>query len=379
MTEEGQQIMDYAAQRFAPQPTTETPTTEIVDDKHVETVEQTETTPTTEIVEAPTTEPHIETPPIETVDYSKFLSETSEGLFTDVDSFKASLPKIKEYDQLVSAKTELEEKLKVDPFANDYVKTLDSMIRAGKSADEIENFTKISRLDLDQISAIDAKVMVMVKDGYSEAIARQIVEQEFPLNDYDEGTVERSILEEKLRVSSLKDRNILKEYKKDLTTIDTSAQTAAEQQRLTDIANAEMHKQTVKQQIPKIAETLTGLGEINLNGKEGDEAVNLKFDFKDDFKAGLPKALESFFLDGHMEINEDNIKLAQGYIAADYLQKNFSQISQAIFKHAEAITTEKMVNKYENRTGLPVETPNPVVDNSKKEYHDFLTKVAQGK
>jgi len=379
MTEEGQQIMDYAAQRFAPQTTTEIPTTEIVDEKPVETVEQTETTPTTEIVEAPNQEAHIETPTIEPVDYSKFLSETSEGLFTDVDSFKASLPKIKEYDQLVSAKTELEEKLKVDPFANDYVKTLDSMIRSGKSADEIENFTKISRLDLDQISAIDAKVMVMVKNGYSEAIARQIVEDEFPLELYEEGTRERMILEEKLRVSSLEDRNILKEYKKDLTTIDTSAQTQAENERLTAIATAEAHKQTVKQQIPKIAEALTGLGEINLNGKEGDEAVNLKFDFKDDFKAGLPKALESFFLDGQMEVNEDNIKLAQGYIAADYLQKNFGQISQAIFKHAEAITTEKMVNKYENRTGLPVETPNPVVDNSKKEYHDFLTKVAQGK
>lgn len=388
-------MMEYAAQKYAPVSTETTTETEIVPET---TSEETTAAPvSTEIVETTTTlETTDATPPSSTetpvvVDYSEFLAKESEGLFTDVDSFKAALPKIKQYDTkvteyeaLLATKTELEEKVKtmITP-ANDYAKTLNEMLLAGKTADEIENFTKISRLDLDQISAIDAKVMVMVKNGYSESIARDIVESEFPIEDYEVDSKERLILEEKLRVSSLEDRNILKAYKKDLTTIDNSAQVQAQEQaeqlRLQGIAKAEEHKTTVKQQVPKIAETIMGLGEKVLNGKEGDEAVKLNFDYNAEYKAEIPAKVESFFLDAQMEVTPENIALVERYIKADYLERNFDQIAQSIFKHAEAITTEKMVNKYENRTGLPPESTNVVVDTSKQEYNDFLNRIAKSR
>lgn len=389
---ENNTVMDYAAQRFAPEQTTEQTTeTAIVTDTTAETT--TDAPASTEIVDTTqTNETHTptETSTETVVDYAKFLTENSEGLFTDVESFKSALPKIKEYDEKIGAydtilkeKTELEEKLKVDPFVNEFTKTLDSMIRAGKSADEIENFTKISRLDIDQISATDAKVMVMVKNGYSEAIARQIVEKDFPLDDYEEGSTERSILEEQLRVSSLQDKQILKDYKKELTAVDNSAQEQAnaqlEQNRLAEIAKNNAHIQAVKQTVPKIADTIVGLGEINLNGKEGEEAVKLNFDFNADFKANLPKALESFFLDGQMEVNEENIALAKGYLEADYLQKNKEAIFQSIYKHADALATERTVNKYENRTGLPAETLPANTSNIDKERADFLQNMVAKK
>ena len=371
-------VIDYATQRFGTAPAITTETTEIVESP-VATTE-----PTTDAaVIATTTEP-VETTTITTTepvapDYNKFLNDESEGLFGDVDSFKQALPKIKGYDTLAQEKAELEEKLKVDPFANDYVKTLNEMVKGNKSADEIEAFTKISRLDVDNMSAVDAKVMKMVKDGYGEAIARQIVTNDFPIEDYEEGSTERMILEEKLRVSSLDDRKALKEWKKDLTTVDNTAQTEAEQNRLNGIAAAEAHKKAVVAALPKIAESIKGLGERNLNGKEGDEAVKLNFDYNAEFKAELPQKLASFFLDGKMEVSEENIEFAQKYLRADYLEKNFDQLSQSIFKHAEALTTERMVNKYENRTGLPVESTNVVTDNTQKEKNDFLMKIATGR
>lgn len=388
-------MMEYAAQKYAPVSTETTTETAIVTDTVPETT--TDAPVSTEIVEntttSETTDP-IVTPPVEApvvVDYSEFLTKESDGLFTDVDSFKLALPKIKQYDTkvteyeaLLATKTELEDKIKtmVVP-ANDYAKTLNEMLLAGKTADEIENFTKISRLDIDQISAIDAKVMVMVKNGYSEAIARDIVEAEFPIEDFEEGSKDRAMLEEKLRVSSLEDRNILKAYKKDLTTIDNSAQVQAQEQaeqiRLQGIAKVEEHKTQVKQQVPKIAEGIIGLGEKNLNGKEGDESVKLNFDYSPEYKAEIPAKVESFFLDAQMEVTPENIALVERYVKADYLERNFDQIAQSIFKHAEAITTEKMVNKYENRTGLPPESTNVVVDTSKQEYNDFLNKIAKGR
>lgn len=372
-------VMDYATQRYAPVSTETTPETEIVTDTPVETPDA---NVTTEIVDRPTAEvPAETTAPVETVvDYSKIISEASEGLFPDIDAFKASLPKIKDYDTLVAKNTELEEKLKVDPFANDYARTINEMLLAGKSAEAIENFTKISKLDIDSLPADEVKVMRLVKEGYSESVARQKVALDYPIEDYEEGTPRRLVLEEELRISSIEDRNVLKEYKKELTTIDNSAQVAAqqqaEQQRLEQIANAEQHKQVVKQAIPKIAETISGLGEKNLNGKEGEEAVKLNFEYNADYKAELPQKLEAFFIDSQMPLNDENIALAQKYIRADYLEKNFDTISQQIFKHAEAITTEKVVNKYENRSGLPEETTTVIVDDTKQQYNEFLNRVA---
>lgn len=370
-------VLDYANHKFAPE-TTETPSeTAIVTETPVQT---TEAPVATEIVETTTTtEAPIETP-TELPDYSKIIAEVSGGVFTDLDSFKASLPKLQEYDTVLQSKTELEEKVKgmITP-ANEYAKTLNEMLQAGKSLDEIENFTKISKTEIDQLSAIDSKVMNMVRKGYNEQIAKQIVEEDFPIKDFEEGSKERLILEEKLRVSSAEDRKELKEYKKEITTIDNSASEQAEQQRLQQIAQQTVHKQAVKSAIPAIAEKITGLGERNLNGKEGEEAVKLNFDYNQEFKAELPAKLESFFLDGQMEVTPENIELANHYIKADYLAKNFDNIAQSIYKHAEALATEKTVNKYENRTGLPPESTNVVVDTTKDDYNAFLHKMVKSR
>lgn len=382
-------VIDYASQRYSYEPAVVTTPTEIVAETPTET--PSETLITTEIVEPTITPETANANPVEQeqtqVDYSKFLSESSEGLFTDVDSFKSAIPKIKEYDLRVSEnetllkqKEELEAKLNVDPFVNEFTKTLDSMIRAGKSADEIENFTKISRLNLDEISSVDAKVMVMVKNGYSESIARQKVERDFPIEEHEEGSVERSILEEELRVSSLQDRQILKDYKKELTAVDTSAQQAAQNEaerlKLDGIAKLKAHTDFVKQSVPKIVENIQGLGEVNLNGKKDAEALNLNFDYNDEFKSLLSQKLEAFFLDGQMEVNDENIAEAKRYIKADYLERNFEQIAQSIAKHVESVTAEKYVNKYENRTGLPAETGNVVTTNNDNENFAFLQKIA---
>ncbi len=391
MSEQGNNtVMDYAAHKLAPETTTPTTSeTEIVNE-----------TPVAPVAEAPVETEIVETTPsaeqvtetltdtIQQPDYSKFLSETTEGLFTDVDSFKSAIPKLKEYDtkvaeyeSLVAKYNELEEKSKVSPFANEYVKTIDEMLRAGKSEAEIENFTKISRLNLDEISDVDAKVMVLVKNGYSEEVAKMKVEEQFPLSEYDEDSPKYAMLKEDLRISALNDRKELKEFKKDLSTVDNSAQeqanAKAEELKLAEIAKNKAHTDAVKQAIPKISETISGLGEINLNGKENDEAVKLNFDYNVDFKSLLPQKLEAFFLDGQMEINEENIQLAQKYIKADYLEQNFDAIAQSIYKHADALATERTVNKYENRTGLPVETAPVNTNNVDKEYSDFLNNMVK--
>lgn len=316
-------------------------------------------------------------------DYNTILDEISGGAFKDVESFKSALPKISEYDTLKAAKEELEAKVNIKPFANEYVEKLNELIKSGAGEDQIKNFQKISQVDFDKLSPIDAKVANMVKDGYSEAIARKIVEQEYPIEDFEEGSDERLILEEKLRISSKADFEALQSYKAEMSKVevDTSAQELAETKRLAELAQTEQHKQLVNQAVPKIAETFTGLGELNLSGnvKEGEEPMKLGFDFAPEFKAEIPQMLTNYFLDGKTEMTNETVAEAYGYIRAEYLNKNIESIAQSIAKHVESVTWEKAVNKYENRSGLPQQQENVNTDNTQAEYSSFLQKVANGK
>lgn len=385
-------IVEYATEQYGTKPEGQTSEAAIVTETTTEGQSTTaETEGSTAAIATPegttTTEQTTETTETSTsteapvIDYGKILDEISGGIFKDVDTFKSAIPKLTDYDAIVSAKTEQEELLKsyIKP-ANDYVKHLNDMVLAGKSQDEIENFQKISKLDIDQLSDAQVKVMAMVKQGYSETIAKQIVDRDFPLDDFEEGTTERQILEEELRVSAKSQREELKEYKKELTTIVNPAAEAAEQKRLEDIAAKSAHESAVKSVVPKIVEGLTGLGEKLLTGKEGEDAVKLKFDYSDEYKSGLNDRVENFFIESGLPVTEENIQLAQKYVQADYLVDNIDSILQAACKHQEAITTEKIVNKYENRSGLTTDPVNEVnIDTTAREKDDFMLRIAQGR
>jgi hypothetical protein len=362
-----EQIMDYATQKFSTETPEQTPPAEIVADTPESPAEQ----PPAEIA---TVIPETQTP---TIDHGKIFTEVL-GEETDVETVKSIYQKGKEYDTVLTQKAELEEKLKSSEPVNEYVKTINDMIKSGKSMEEIDNFHKLSKVDVATLSPIEAKVMVMVKKGYNEEIARDIVKEEYPLEEYEEGTPERRRIEEKLRVSSEEDKKELAAWKKEVSHIDTTASEQAEQQRLEGIAREQDRIKLIKGQAPAIAEKFTGLGERVLNGKEGDEAIKLNFDYAPEYKAELPARIENFFKDANLEVNEDNIAQAERYVRADYLEKNIDTIMQDVFKHAVSLTEERMVQKYENRSGLPPDATVIPQDNIIQQKSDFLTRIANG-
>jgi len=311
-------------------------------------------------------------------DYNTILDEMSGGVFKSVDDFKAALPKIGEYDSLATQKAELEAKLQADPFANDYVKKLNDFVKSGASQDQINNFQRVNQIgDPTQLSPIEAKVtkMVMV-DGYSEAIARQIVETDFPISEYEDGSTEKLILEEKLRVSAANDAKELTKFIADATKVDTTAQQAQETQRLEAIAQEAQYTNHVKTLAPQIAQTITGLGEISLIEKEGEESIKFNVEYPNEFRNTIPEKISNYFLETGSEVNADNITEAQRYIAANYLAENFTTIAKNIANQVEAKIWEKAVNKYENRSGLPPAQEPVGVENQQKELSDFMNRVA---
>jgi len=146
------------------------------------------------------------------IDYNAILEEISGGEIKDLDSFKGSIPKLKEYDTILKDKQDLEEKIKgtIVP-ANEYLKKLNELHQNGATADQIKSFQRLNELgDLDKLDPIDIKVHKMVQEGWSEEMAKKAVAQEYPLSNYDEETDEYKILNEKLRLSAEGDKRELK-------------------------------------------------------------------------------------------------------------------------------------------------------------------------
>lgn len=388
MTTETQEILDYAAKQFGSQPQEEAAmAAPVIDEQLNETPlaamadAEKELTPEVRVKDKPEIQPevtHTATVAIEP-DYNKWLEEKSGGLFKDEDSFKQSLPKISEYETLVQQKADLEKnQIK---YANGFVKELNELAQSGASKDQLKAFVKLNEAgELSELSPLDAKVAKLVLvDGYSEVVARKKVERDFPLDELEEGTDERQILEDELRVSSKGDLEALNKYKTQLTTVENPEKEAQEQQRLQQIALSEQHKLIVKQEAPKIASTINGLGNINLNGKEGDDAVTLDMPFAEDYKAKVQAMAENYFMDNNEPITQDGINNFQLYAKASYLAENFDRIAKSIYTHAESIVTERVVNKYENRSGLAPQVEPQVEVNKQEQYQSFLERVANGK
>jgi|GEM_PF-2600514 len=382
-----EQITAHAAEVHGEKPVDTPQTTEMVTETPSTTSEpgtQTDTPsviegnqPQEQVIDTPTT--NVETPTQAPIDYNSILEEISGGEFKDIDSFKGSLSKFKEYDAVLKEKQDLEAKLNgtIVP-ANDYLKKLNELHMNGATADQIKSFQRLNDIgDLSKVSPTDIKVHKMVQDGWSEEMARKAVDQEFPLSDYDEDSDEYKILNEKLRISSERDKLDLQKQMVELSTLGEDKIKQEEQEKLNAIAAETQYKNEVKAIIPKITENLKGLGEINLNGEEGDKALKLNFNYNEEFKKDIPKLIELYFDSNKSPITEESLKQASQYVENVYWGVNRQHILETAVKHAVSATTEQIQKKYENRSGLPSETPRTLTTGDiQSEKAAFLERIA---
>lgn len=309
-------------------------------------------------------------PVIDAPDYNKILDEISSGAFKDVETFKQSLPKISEYDRIKQERDDFEAKTKVDPYASDYVRILNELVKKGATPDQLNNFQKINSIgDIDTLSPVDAKVAKLVLiDGYKEDVARKMVAREFPIDDYEAGSDDRQITEEQLRVASNADKTQLADYKAKTSTIATLNDDA----KLQALAQQQQHQAYVKQTVPSIASQINGMGEIAFKDDKGVEQGKLKFDYPAEFKARIPAILEEYFMDGQTPINNDTIQQAFKTANAAYLDENFPVLSQRIWESAYAKGLQDATNKYENLSGLPSSPEVRTAESTDAEYMKFV-------
>lgn len=314
-----------------------------------------------------------EQPPAEP-DYIGFVKKEF-GEDYDIETLKSHVEKAKSYDEIVKQKEELE-KNQFKP-ANDYVKTLNSLIETGASKDQLNSFIRLNSYgDLDKMPPLDIKVAKMVLiDNYTEEVARAKVERDYDLSQYDEGDIDRKILEDELRVSSRQDLEALGKYKADLSTIENEAKAVAEKRSLEEKAILTQHQNRLKQDLPELVSRLKPVKELQFGLKDVEEKVDFKIEYDEDFKKQLPSLLEPMFKDNVAPINE---AVAEIFARSVYLEQNIEKISQQIWDKAVSFATEHTDNKYENRSGLPEQKQNPEANVDKNDTYKFMERLAAG-
>ena len=357
---------------------------------------ETESVITAEVVEevAPTENNNVAeevitpvTPELQQPDYNKFLEESSDGLFKTVDEFKANLEKVKSYDQLKAEKEQFEAKANENPFANDFVKKYNELVKSGKTQDQIDSFVKINQLgDLSQLDPFALKVENLVQQGYKRDVAERKVNRDFNLNiDVDgeyltdeEIATNKSLLEdakEELRISSKADLASLEELKVKLSdTQDNNAHNKI----LAEEAQLKTYQQKLKPITDKIAGEYKGLGTLNVNGGEGDKAKYMNFEVEPEYKQHVEQRLYEYFQDGKTPVNEQTVAEARVAIDANWLYDNKEKFAQINYNQGIADAKLSAIAEFENKSGLPTSGLAPITKGAEASLRGQQRKVALG-
>lgn len=323
----------------------------------------------------PASEPTV---PSEPYNYWLDLDQKTEGLVKDEESLTTLLTRAKEYDALVAEKASL-----FKP-ANDYIAKLNEMTLAGANPDQIKAFVTLNGYgDLSTLTPIELKVTKMVlTEGYSEEIARKIVNREFDLNQFDEEIPsqkdEADIMREKLRISSKADLEALNEYKKELSTVNNPEKANAEQARLQNIADLSAYNKTLEKETPNLIKHFPQ--KMDYTFKIGEEEVAYEDSIDKQFlEQELAVHVKEYFKDSMDPINSETLTEAYGFAYGEYLKAHDAKRLERAMQKGYNNGYEKAVNVYENRSGLPRAPQNQVVITNESGLTEFTNKQLLGR
>lgn len=317
----------------------------------------------------------------EPYNYWAELEQKTEGLVKDEETFNSILEKSKNYETLAAEKAELE-KNQWKP-ANDYISTLDTLVRNGAKPDQIKAFVKLNEYgDLDALvneNPIQARIARLVLiDGYSEEVAVKKANREFDFAQFDETEPDQKddadILREELKVTARKDLEALKEYRKDLSVVPNPEKESAEAARLAEIAQISTYNKTVEQEAPKIAGNFPP--KLAYEFKIGDESINFEDTIEKEFlEKQLPNLVADYFKDSLDPVNAQTISEAYSYAFGEYLKANDGKRLERAYQKGFTEATERTVNKYENRSGLPKAQENTLIAANEDGLTEFTRKM----
>jgi hypothetical protein len=303
----------------------------------------------------------------------------SGGLIKNVDDIGTFAA---EHQRLLEENRSLKEKSEVNPFANEYSRTLNQMFADGKSEEQIEAFVSLNKLgEISELSPIEAMVQEKVlKDGRNPEIARKQIEKRFGITEFmsDE---ERELAQADLEDASKESYKYLQDFKKDLTTPTSQSPNGA----VVDAVSADVIKTQIAPIKEKAYESFKSLGEINLNGKvdkDGkplEDAVLFNMAVPDDFRKLVPDLLEAFHLSNNLAVTDESLKNAMEYVNFELFNQRGVELIQTACIHYGNTVEKRIREEYENQGGLTHRRGTGSAQANTDEFNSFIESDVLGR
>lgn len=297
------------------------------------------------------------------------LSERTEGIITDEESFGSILEKAKQYDEISNKYTELESNQV--KFANPLIEGLNSLVAQGATESQIETYWAINKLG--DFASMDPREALISRDVLLNNIDREVaeyrVDSKYDFDQYEEGSIEYKALKSDQQLEARSAIKELEQFKKESSTVTKEDNDASEQARLAQVAQQAEYQKIVKLAAPKLAKEVSK----SFNLGEGDNAISVSY--SEDFEKKIPNLIEKYFEASGANPNDKSSQEAVNkFIEARYKIENFDNIVKDLLNKKESEVTEKITNKYTNPGGKPKEEINPNASQSQMSHEEWIEK-----
>lgn len=290
----------------------------------------------------------------QTTDPWQIIAERTQGVIRDEETLKEALERFQKYEKVLSEREELEKTL-LKP-ASPYVKALNDLVSQGASKEQVKAFIKLNEWgDLNELSPEEILVAKRVLvDGNSEEVARYMLSKQYNLaeieDEYGKDSIEYKAAVEEMRVKAQAARAELEKYRAEITTVEKTGISEQEQQALQAQAEKAQYVEFIKREAPKIAKEMPK--DFNYGG--------VKVAYTDEFNQQKADIVKDFFTATNLPLTRESIEQAEEYVRLRFMHENGDLIVNRLRNAIESELTEKISNKYENRTGLPTQKSEPV-------------------
>lgn len=280
-------------------------------------------------------------------DVNAYLRENSEGLLNGEEDLKASIIKLKQYEEL-ETKVKVLESEKESLFANDYIKTLNELHKQGKTSEQISEFQKLHSLgDLSTLDAKEILIQNKIDQGASREVATKLIEREYGLNkisldesiltpeELDENKEELELINEKMKLDADPIRAKLQSKLDEI-----SKPVDATQEALNKAAAEKAYKAKLEPFVEKLSEAFPSQVDFG----------EVKFEVGKEFKDNVKSFAFEYFLD--KPVDETTVKEFEAVQKAIFLAQNHEKISKALIEKGRELGRKERDEEFVNNNGV---------------------------
>lgn len=148
------------------------------------------------------------------IDYEQFntaLVEATNGGLSSIEELRQALGLKDDYEATKKERDLLAEQVSQDPFANEYVKGLNTLLKSNATQKEIDIFTRVQKIELDNLSAKETLQMKISLDNpeLSDDEVNALINEQYGEDDDDRSDYQKG----KMKIAATKARKSLSELK----------------------------------------------------------------------------------------------------------------------------------------------------------------------